>query len=126
MLVIIGLMVLLAAAVVGVTGVLTNAGAGDSDVDSADLEAFITVTGTTEPLALHATVRVLDDGAVRVGTDTTIDHDALGLHWNEFFMLSRKTTIAADTVFQRSTAASETDGSADIQASPPPETDHAS
>lgn len=68
--------------------------------DHAELHAFITVTGTTEPLTLPVTVGLLDDGAIRVVTETTIDHDKLGVRWNKFFMISRKTTIAADTVFR--------------------------
>ncbi len=71
--------------------------------DRADLHAFVTVTGTTEPLSLPATVSMLHDGAVRVATETTIDYNKLGVRWNSFGMLSRKTTITADTVFRHAT-----------------------
>jgi polyisoprenoid-binding protein YceI len=73
--------------------------AGD---DAVDLRASITVTGTTKPLPLRATVRGLDDGAVGVSTEKTIDHDELGIHWNRLWMISRYTAISADLVFRRS------------------------
>lgn len=76
-------------------------GAVPSNGDTADLEAFITVTGTTQPLPLQARVNRLEDGAVRVSTETTIDHDKLGIHWNMLWMLSRKTRVSADVVFRR-------------------------
>jgi polyisoprenoid-binding protein YceI len=80
--------------------VVTDALAADGD--AVDLQASITVTGTTKPLSLRTTVSRLDDGAVRASAEKTIDHDELGIHWNRLWMISRYTTISADLVFRRS------------------------
>lgn len=71
-----------------------------ADDDTVDVDAFITVTGTTKPLPLKVTVHQLDDGTVGASTRATIDHDELGIRWNKLWMLSRKTTISAEAVFR--------------------------
>ena len=54
--------------------------------------AFITITTTTEPLAQRATVarRSVWCGCA---PRPPFDRDKLGVRWNKFFMLSRKTSI---------------------------------
>jgi polyisoprenoid-binding protein YceI len=79
--------------------VVTGADLGNTD--SVGLEAFITVTGTTRPLPLQATVSSRGDDSVMVSADQTIDHTTLGLLWNKFGMLSRNTAVHADLVFER-------------------------
>lgn len=71
-----------------------------ADDDTAEVEAFITVTGTTKPLPLKVTMRQLDDGTVNTSTRATINHDELGIRWNKLWMLSRKTTVSAEAVFR--------------------------
>lgn len=86
-----------------ITVVVTETMTGDGDI--VDLDAFITVTGTTTPLTLHSTVDVLDDAAVRVRTEITVDRNKLGVRWNKLHMLGRTVTLSADTVFRRSSMA---------------------
>ncbi len=83
-----------------ITVVVTETIPGDADIT--DLDSFITVTGTTTPLTLHANVELLDDAAVRLRTEITIDRDKLGVRFNKLHMLGRTVTLSADTVFRRS------------------------
>ncbi|RDH76859.1 YceI family protein [Mycolicibacterium moriokaense] len=79
--------------------VVTSAEAGNTD--SVGLEAYLTVTGTTRPLPLEATVRRRDDDSVMVSTGQTVDHTTLGLLWNKFRAISKNTAVHADLLFER-------------------------
>jgi polyisoprenoid-binding protein YceI len=69
--------------------------------DTVDLRATLTIKGTTAPLPLQAKVAVLDDGAVRLTTQTAIDRKDFGVEGNLMGMIGDKATISGDIVFQR-------------------------
>jgi polyisoprenoid-binding protein YceI len=79
--------------------VVTSAGAIDGDI--ADLRAQLTVKGTTAPLPLQTKVTVLDDGAVRLSAQATIDRKDFGVDGNMMGMIPDKATISGDVVFRR-------------------------
>jgi polyisoprenoid-binding protein YceI len=79
--------------------VVTGAGAIDGDI--ADLRAQLTVKGTTAPLPLQTKVTVLDDGAVRLSAQATIDRKDFGVDGNMMGMIPDKATISGDVVFRR-------------------------
>jgi polyisoprenoid-binding protein YceI len=79
--------------------VVTSAEAVDGDV--VDLRAQLTVKGTTAPLPLQTKVTVLDDGAVRVTAQATIDRSDFGVDGNMMGMIPDKATISGDVVFRR-------------------------
>jgi polyisoprenoid-binding protein YceI len=72
--------------------------AGD---DTVDVRTDLTVKETTAPLPLQVKVAVLDDGAVRVTAQTTIDRKQFGVDGNMLGMVGDKTTLSADLVFRR-------------------------
>jgi polyisoprenoid-binding protein YceI len=77
-------------------------GAHPAEDDTVDLRTDLTIKGKTVPLPLHATVALLDEGAVRVTTGTVIDRAEVGLSFNQLGgMLGTKTTVSADLVFQK-------------------------
>jgi polyisoprenoid-binding protein YceI len=79
--------------------VVTSAEGIDGDI--VDLRAQLTVKGTTAPLPLRTKVTVLDDGAVRLSAQATIDRKDFGVDGNMIGMVSDKATISADVVFRR-------------------------
>ena len=78
--------------------VVTSAGAIDGDI--VDLRAQLTVKGTAAPLPLRTKVAVLDDGAVRVTAEATIDRKEFGVDGNMMGMIPDKATISGDLVFR--------------------------
>lgn len=72
-----------------------------SGPDRADLRADLTVRGTTLPIELPTTVRVLDDGAIRLSGHTTVDRSAFGVSGNMIGMVGPSTVLSGDLVFQR-------------------------
>jgi polyisoprenoid-binding protein YceI len=79
--------------------VVTSAEAINGDI--VDLRAQLTVKGTTAPLPLRTKVAVLDDGAVRVTAEATIDRKEFGVDGNLVGMIPDKATISGDVVFRR-------------------------
>jgi polyisoprenoid-binding protein YceI len=79
--------------------VVTSAESIDGDI--VDLRAQLTVKGTTGPLPLRTKVAVLDDGAVRVTAEATIDRKEFGVDGNLMGMIPDKATISGDVVFRR-------------------------
>jgi polyisoprenoid-binding protein YceI len=71
------------------------------DGDTVDLRAQLTVKGTTAPLPLRTKVTVLDDGAVRLSAQATIDRKDFGVDGNIMGMVVDKATISGDVVFRR-------------------------
>lgn len=69
--------------------------------DTVDLRAELTIKGTTKPLPLKTKVVVLDDGAVRVTTQATVDRQDFGVDGNLAGMIGDKATISGDVVFRR-------------------------
>ena len=82
-----------------ITVVVTGAEAINCDI--VDLRAQHTVKDTTAPLPLRAKVAPLDDGAVRLSAQTTIDRKEFGVDGNMMGMLTDKVTISGDVVFRR-------------------------
>ena len=79
--------------------VVTGADAIDGDI--VDLRAQLTVKGTTKPLPLRTKVAVLDDGAVRLSAEATIDRKDFGVDGNTLGMVVDKATVSGDVVFRR-------------------------
>jgi polyisoprenoid-binding protein YceI len=79
--------------------VVTSAEAIDGDI--VDLRAQLTIKGTTASLPLRTRVAVLDDGAVRLSTQATIDRKDFGVDGNMMGMIPDKATISGDVVFRR-------------------------
>jgi polyisoprenoid-binding protein YceI len=71
------------------------------DGDTVDLRAQLTVKGTTAPLPLQTKATVLDDGAVRLSTQVTIDRKDFGVDGNLIGMIPDNATICGDVVFRR-------------------------
>jgi polyisoprenoid-binding protein YceI len=76
-------------------------GAEGVDGDTVNLRADLTVRATTTPLPLKVKVAVLDDGAVRVSTQTAVNRKDLGVEGNMLGMVGDKTTLSADLVFRK-------------------------
>jgi polyisoprenoid-binding protein YceI len=74
---------------------------GPSAGDAADLRATFSIKGVTAPVPLPVQVRTLDDGAVQVTAETTIDRDQFDIGWNRLGMVAKTATVAADTYFVR-------------------------
>jgi polyisoprenoid-binding protein YceI len=79
--------------------VVTGTEAIDGDI--VDLRAQLTIKGTTAPVPLRTKVAVLDDGAVRLSTQATIDRKDFGVDGNMMGMIPDKATISGDVVFRR-------------------------
>ena len=79
--------------------VVTSAESVDGDI--VDLRAQLTIKGTTAPVPLRTKVAVLDDGAVRLSTQATIDRKDFGVDGNMMGMIPDKATISGDVVFRR-------------------------
>ena len=75
--------------------------ADPADGDTVDLRADIVIKGTSHPLPLHAAVAVLDNGAVRVSAQTSVDREQLGVGGNLLGMVVGATQMSADAVFVR-------------------------
>jgi polyisoprenoid-binding protein YceI len=69
--------------------------------DTIDLRAQLTIRGTTKPIPLKAKVAVLDDGAVRLTTQATVNRKDFGVDGNLVGMIGDKATISGDVVFRR-------------------------
>jgi polyisoprenoid-binding protein YceI len=69
--------------------------------DTVDLRAQLTVKGTTASLPLRAMVTMVDDGAVRLSAQATVDRKDFGVNGNLMGMLTDKVTISGDVVFRR-------------------------
>ena len=74
-------------------------GATPRGADGLDLDATVTVKGTTRRLTLPATARLLDDGAVRIATSATIDREEYGVDGNLVGMIPKSTRIDGEAVF---------------------------
>jgi polyisoprenoid-binding protein YceI len=76
-------------------------GADAIDGDTVELRAQLTIKGITSPLPLRATVAVLDDGAVRLSAQATINRKDFGVGGHLMGMVGDKATISGDVVFRR-------------------------
>jgi polyisoprenoid-binding protein YceI len=73
----------------------------DDDDDGLNVRADLSIRGNTVALPLRVTAAVLDDGAVRLTTTTTVDREELGVSGNMIGMIPETTTLSADAVFRR-------------------------
>jgi polyisoprenoid-binding protein YceI len=69
--------------------------------DTLALRAQLTVKSTTAPLPLRARIAVLDDGALRVSAQATVDRKDFGVDGNLLGMVVDKATVSGDVVFRR-------------------------
>jgi polyisoprenoid-binding protein YceI len=76
-------------------------GAEAVDAETVDLRADLTVKGTTAPVQLRTKVTVLDDGAVRLTTQTAINRKDFGVNGNMMGMITDGAKLTADVVFRR-------------------------
>lgn len=66
-----------------------------------NVRADLSIRGNTVALPIRARGEVLDDGAVRLSTTTTVEREQLGVSGNMAGMLGKTTTLSADAVFHR-------------------------
>ncbi|HEY7054299.1 MAG TPA: YceI family protein [Mycobacterium sp.] len=76
-------------------------GADPADSDELNVHADMSIRGNTIPLPMRVKAELLDDGAVRVTTTTTVERDQLGVSGNMIGMMPNTTTLSADAVFRR-------------------------
>lgn len=69
--------------------------------DTTNLRASLTVKGTTRPIELPATVKLLDDGSIRVTAQTTVDRSDFEVIGNLLGMVGETAKISGDLVFIR-------------------------
>jgi len=79
--------------------VVTSAESVNGDI--VDLRAQLTVKGTSAPLPLRTKVAVLDDGAVRLSAQATVNRKDFGVDGNLMGMVVDNATISGDVVFRR-------------------------
>jgi polyisoprenoid-binding protein YceI len=72
--------------------------------DTVRLHADLTAKGITAPLPLEAHVEVLEDGNVRLTTQTTIARKQFAVEGNMFGMVGAKTALQVSLVFRRESA----------------------
>ncbi len=69
--------------------------------DKVRLQADLTVKGVTGPMPLDVRIDALDDGAVRLTTQTTVTRNQFKVEGNFFGMVGNKTKLKASLVFRR-------------------------
>jgi polyisoprenoid-binding protein YceI len=80
---------------------VTIDGVDPADGDELNVRAQMSIRGNTMALPLKARAEVLDDGAVRLTTTTSINREELGVSGNMVGMMPNTTTLSADAVFLR-------------------------
>ncbi|GAC1403181.1 MAG: YceI family protein [Mycobacterium sp.] len=76
-------------------------GAEAIDGDTVDLRAELTIKGTTTAVPLRTKVTVLDDGAVRLSAQVTVNRTDFGVNGNLMGSMPDKATVSGDVVFRR-------------------------
>jgi polyisoprenoid-binding protein YceI len=76
-------------------------GGEPTGADRVNLQADLTAKGITAPLPLQVSVEVLDDGQVRLATQTTVARKQFAVEGNMFGMVGAKTTLKVSLVFRR-------------------------
>jgi polyisoprenoid-binding protein YceI len=69
--------------------------------DELNVRADLSIRGNTVALPMRVRAEVLDDGAVRLTTTTTVERDQLDVSGNMAGMIPNTTTLTADAVFRR-------------------------
>jgi polyisoprenoid-binding protein YceI len=80
---------------------VTVNGVDPADGDGLNVRADLSIRGNTVALPLRVKAEILDDGAVRLTTTTTVDREDLGVGGNMIGMIPKTTTLSADAVFRR-------------------------
>jgi polyisoprenoid-binding protein YceI len=75
-------------------------GGEPTGTDTVRLLGDLTAKGITAPLLLDADVEVLDDGGVRLTTETTIARKQFAVEGNMFGMVGAKTALKVSLVFR--------------------------
>ena len=76
-------------------------GAEPGPRETLELQADLTVKGTTAPMPMQANVTVHDDGAVRLSSQTTVNRKKWGVTGNMLGMVGDKTKLSTNLVFRR-------------------------
>jgi polyisoprenoid-binding protein YceI len=79
-------------------------GGEPTGTDTVRLLGDLTAKGITAPLLLDADVEVLDDGGVRLTTETTIARKQFAVEGNMFGMVGAKTALKVSLVFRHETS----------------------
>jgi polyisoprenoid-binding protein YceI len=80
---------------------VTVSGVDPADTDELDVRAELSIRGHTVALPMRVRPEILDDGAVRIATTTTVEREQLGVSGNIVGMVGKTTTLSADAVFRR-------------------------
>ncbi|HZQ30532.1 MAG TPA: YceI family protein [Mycobacterium sp.] len=80
---------------------VTVNGVDPAEGEELNVSADMSIRGNTVALPLRVHAELLDDGAVRLTTTTTVDREALGVTGNMAGMIPKTTTVSADAVFRR-------------------------
>lgn len=80
---------------------VTVSGVDTAEEDQLNVRAELSIRGNTVALPMRVHGEVLDDGAVRLTTTTTVEREQLGVSGNMAGMLAKTTTLSADAVFHR-------------------------
>lgn len=81
--------------------VIEVSSAEPAGADGARLQTILTVRGTSRPLELPVSVRILDDNTVRTSGGCTIERGEFGVSGNMLGMVGRDTAVNVDLVFVR-------------------------
>ena len=80
--------------------VVTVNGVQPADGDEVNVAADLTIRGHTVAFPFRAKVSADDDGTLRATATTTVDRERLGVSGNMAGMMSKTTTVEAETVFR--------------------------
>lgn len=83
---------------------VTVNGVDPGDGDELNVSADMSIRGNTVALPMRVRGEVLDDGALRLTTTTTVDREQLGVTGNMAGMIPSTTTLMADAVFRRASS----------------------
>jgi polyisoprenoid-binding protein YceI len=80
---------------------VTVNGAELAEQDEVAVRAEMSIRGNTVALPIRVKAELLDDGAVRLTTTTSVERNQLGVSGNLAGSIGKTTTLSADAVFRR-------------------------
>ncbi len=80
---------------------VTVNGIDPAEAGELNVRADLSIRGNTVAMPMRVRGEVLDDGAVRLSTTTTVEREQLGVSGNMVGMLGKTTTLSTDAVFRR-------------------------
>jgi polyisoprenoid-binding protein YceI len=80
---------------------VTISGVDPADGDELNVRAELSIRGNTVALPMRVRPEILNDGAVRLATTTSVEREQLGVSGNMAGMVGKTTTLSADAVFRR-------------------------